>query len=515
MVERTKDLGNASDLDSLQQDMEAFRPGSEPQRLERTHALTVPAPAARPQPEDTLLGLLAGGILSIAAGGLAFAVVAGIVLAIIVPPWYRSLEPRYQVIWCNRISLLCHLKPERPEDDVYRLIGDDAQVDSALALLATETPTPEPAVPPTSTAVPTEPVATIAAASATPTSPSPTATPTPTLTPTPTPLPLPAAASLQLERLRWEQQKWNNCGPTTVTIGLTYFGYRDDQQRAARFLKPNVEDTNVSPDQLVAFVNSLDELGTLALYRVGGTPALLKRLLANDFPVIIERGIQVENEGWMGHYSLLVGYDSATEEYLFFDSYLGFARGTGRRFKFDTIHESWRQFNYTFVVLYLNSRDSELMRLLGDEYATLTSSANIALGIARAEATANPDDKWAWFNMGSSLTLLGNYGQAAQAYDYSRTLNLPFRMLWYQFGPYVAYYQVGRYDDVLALALASEKTTPYIEETYYYRGLVYAAQGNANSAIFQFDRALSYNANFTKAADAKQAVLEGRSVTIN
>lgn len=467
--------------------------------------------------EETLAEWLVRAALSALAGVFAFVIVAGIVLAIIVPPWYRSLEPRYQVIWCNRLSVLCDLKADRPEDNVYGLAdADQERLAAADALLATDTPTPEPSWTPTPdfTATPTPTILVTTAptdAPSTPT-PTPTITLTPSITPSPTLLPLPRVATLNLESIRWERQGWNNCGPTTITIALSYFGYADNQKRAAAFLKPNIEDTNVSPEQMVEFVNTVvgSEIATRALHRMGGTPDLLKRLVTNNFPVIVERGIQLPEEGWMGHYSLIVGFDDNTDEYLLFDSYYGYNNGEGRRYKQDLIETGWQQFNYTFIVLYQQSRQSRLDEILGYEYATLESSAQVALNIARAEATRNPDDKYAWFNIGTSLIHLGNYEDAALAYDRARSLNLEFRMMWYQFGPYVAYYHTQRFNDVLAVALASERTTPYVEETYYYRGLVYAAQGNAESAVFQFDRALTYNPNFVAASEAKQAVLQGR-----
>ena len=79
----------------------------------------------------------------------------------------------------------------------------------------------------------------------------------------------------------FEYQGWNNCGPTTLTNALTYFGYTDDQLRAANYLKPNREDKNVSPWEMVRFVNSqVPELPVYALTRMGGTVDLLKTLIA-------------------------------------------------------------------------------------------------------------------------------------------------------------------------------------------------------------------------------------------
>ena len=60
----------------------------------------------------------------------------------------------------------------------------------------------------------------------------------------------------KLNNVSYEGQGWNNCGPATLTNALTYFGYADNQTRAANYLKPDREDKNVSPWQMVNFVNN-------------------------------------------------------------------------------------------------------------------------------------------------------------------------------------------------------------------------------------------------------------------
>ncbi|RIK17073.1 MAG: hypothetical protein DCC51_12895, partial [Anaerolineae bacterium] len=74
---------------------------------------------------------------------------------------------------------------------------------------------------------------------------------------------------------------------------------------------------------------------------------------------------------------------------------------------------------------------------------------NAAAGKARATLALAPDDPFAWFNLGSSLTELARlddaalFEGAAAAFDQARLLGLPPRMLWYQFGPYEAYLAGG------------------------------------------------------------------------
>ncbi|MGC9358304.1 MAG: hypothetical protein ACP5GX_10560, partial [Anaerolineae bacterium] len=92
----------------------------------------------------------------------------------------------------------------------------------------------------------------------TPTSPPPTNTPTalpttmasstpvPTETPTPIPTPTPTLpASCLIEGGRMERQGWNNCGPTTLAMQLSFWQRLETQQDIAPILKPDPEDKNV------------------------------------------------------------------------------------------------------------------------------------------------------------------------------------------------------------------------------------------------------------------------------
>jgi predicted negative regulator of RcsB-dependent stress response len=76
-------------------------------------------------------------------------------------------------------------------------------------------------------------------------------------------------------------------------------------------------------------------------------------------------------------------------------------------------------------------------------------------------------------------------------------------MLWYQFGPFEAYYETGRYDDVLALVNSNVSTAgSYVEETFYWQGKVFAAQGRQQDAAASFQRAIAQNPRYQAARDA-------------
>jgi tetratricopeptide (TPR) repeat protein len=79
-------------------------------------------------------------------------------------------------------------------------------------------------------------------------------------------------------------------------------------------------------------------------------------------------------------------------------------------------------------------------------------------------------------------------------------------MLWYQFGPFRAYYESGRYEELIALADATIATAGDIEEVYYWKGLGLVAQGDTAGARQVWKRALELNSNYTEAASALSAI---------
>src|SRR5262245_37189224 len=229
-------------------------------------------------------------------------------------------------------------------------------------------------------------------------------------------------ASHLMTGFNFEYQSWNNCGPATLTNGLSYFGYTDDQFRAANWLKPNYEDKNVSPGQMIEFVNTQLAGTTRALVRQGGTLDRLKTLIANNFPVIIEEGYDPppHDKGWMGHYLLVIGYDDSQQLFTSLDSYIG----PDTTYPYDHLNDSWHDFNRLYIALYDASREQELLALLGDDADERQNYIN-AFRIAQQEATASPTDAYSWFNMGTNLVDLQMYNDASTAFDQARNLGLP------------------------------------------------------------------------------------------
>ncbi|MCA9873661.1 MAG: C39 family peptidase, partial [Anaerolineales bacterium] len=313
--------------------------------------------------------------------------------------------------------------------------------------------------------------------------------------------------------------EWNNCGPATLAMTLSYFGIRTNQKETAAILKPNPEDRNVSPAEMVAYVNNQTDLQ--ALTRVNGDTYTIRRLVASGFPVILEIGIDPPGEfrwmGWYGHYMLVVAYDDAQQQFWTYDSWLGTsdepltnADADGRDLPYTDVATYWPHFNRNYIVLYEPERAAEVAEIVGENMDDATMWQN-ALKTWRAETAAAPDNAFNWFNLGTTYNALGQYAEAAAAFDQARAIGLPWRMLWYQFGPYEAYYQTGRYDDVILLANVTLENRPYFEESFYYKGLAEEAQGNLNEARQDLQQAADFNPNFAPAAAALANIQDGGS----
>lgn len=305
----------------------------------------------------------------------------------------------------------------------------------------------------------------------------------------------PIRPGVELTGVIHEAQRFNNCGPTTLRMLFSFFGYRQDTQvQIANVVKPNKDDRNVSPNELTGYALSK---GFRALTRVNGNVDRLKQILSNDLPVMIEEGYDPPraNSGWMGHYLLLTGYDA--NGIIAQDSY----NGPNQRVAWTDVDDHWRDFNRTYIIVYPPEREAQVQALLGEDLDDDTMYA-MAAQRAQQEWDANPQDPFAPFNLGSSLVGLGEYEAAANAFDQARILQLPWRMLWYQFGPYEAYYHAGRYDEIIALADATLKPTGDLEESFYYKGLALQKLGRNDEARAAFQQALRYNANYVAAQQA-------------
>jgi tetratricopeptide (TPR) repeat protein len=265
------------------------------------------------------------------------------------------------------------------------------------------------------------------------------------------------------------------------------------------------------PSEMIDFVANYTDYYIVARY--GGTLELLKNLIANGYPVLVEKGYYEEDYtgkvAWLGHYLFTTGYDETAGEFIVQDAYL--EPGPNMRVDYQTYLDGWRSFNYLFMVIYPPADQDKVLSILG-QYSDPNWSYEKALEIAEEEiqTLSGVDLFFAWFNKGTSLVKLQHYLDAAEAFDEAYRVYgeldvddsvRPYRITWYQTAPYSAYYYSGRYQDVIELAKVTFDTIDddTLEETLYWRGLAYYALGQKTLAKEDLYYAAWLNPNFQAA----------------
>jgi len=331
-----------------------------------------------------------------------------------------------------------------------------------------------------------------------------------TATPAITASPLPGDVGLKGIHYLDQHGQWNLSPSDSLAMALSYWGWTGVFTDLDKYLRPFAEDYNVMPYELADYATNQANLSVIT--REGGNLDVLKRLVAGGYVVLIEKGVDVKDPAtgktsWMSHYNVVSGYNDSAQEFIVQDS----AYPANLGIKYDTLLQQWRPFDDNFLVVYSPDKEKALMSVLG-EYADEGSAYRKAYNQATQEANSlnGIDAFFAWFNRGTSQVNLQDYTGAADSYDKAFALyaalpadTQPFRMMWYQTGPYYAYYYMFRYQDVVDLAthtLASANK-PYLEESYYWRGRAERALNDNNSDIADQRLALKYHPGFKPSLD--------------
>jgi tetratricopeptide (TPR) repeat protein len=334
----------------------------------------------------------------------------------------------------------------------------------------------------------------------------PTSTPEPTATdvqqaavatemPTPTNTPIPVPASFALDGMGLEYQTMNNCGPANLSMNVTYWGWTTNQHITEEALKTHKDDRNVMLQEMLDFVQANTNLkGQL---RYGGDIEVIKRLLSGGFPVLLERGHSDEDDGWMGHYSIITAYDDTTQTVQIPDTLLGMMS-----MSYAELERDWWHFDGIYLVVYPAEREQEVLTMLGTDADPEQNLQNTLAKLeARIQQMSGQDLFFAVYSKGSVLVEMGDYLGAAQAYDQAFALYnqldfglRPWRITWYQVGPYLAYYYTGRYQDALNLADQTIANTsfPSLPETWYWGGQSALMLGDKVTAERYFRKALEF-----------------------
>lgn len=287
-------------------------------------------------------------------------------------------------------------------------------------------------------------------------------------------------------------QSFNNCGPASLSMTLSYFGINISQQELGQQLRPyqipggDNDDKSVTLEELA---EKSKEYGLIPFHRPNGNTDLIKLFITYDIPVLTRTWTK-QNED-IGHYRVVKGYDETTREFIQDDS----LQGKNLRYSFDSFNELWEKFNFEYLVLVPEEKKEIAEAILGEDSDPKTAWQN-AVKLSEQQLEKNPDDIYARFNLSVALYNAGEYQKSVEEFEKVES-RLPFRTLWYQIEPIEAYFELGNYQRVFEI---TERVLNYhnraFSELYFLRGQIYLKQEDKESTKSEFDKAVFYNNNF-------------------
>jgi tetratricopeptide (TPR) repeat protein len=314
---------------------------------------------------------------------------------------------------------------------------------------------------------------------------------------TPTILPTPPATKL-LSNDYQIFQSFNNCGPASLSMALSYYNIHKTQEELGQILRPYQNPQGDNDDKSV----TLDELakegekyGLIAYHRPNGTIEKLKAFITLEIPVITRTWLYPNED--IGHFRVVKGYDDTTGEIIQDDSY----QGHNIHYSYDTFNSMWDKFGYEYLILVPQDKQKQAEAILGndkDEKIAWRNAISSFQGILKQDPT-NID---AQFNLSVAYYNIGDYKQSVAAYEKVMD-RLPVRTLWYQIEPIKAYYQLGNDQKVFDLTdTILNHDNRAFSELYILRGKIYEKNGNLTAAKSEYEKSVFYNKNLTDANNA-------------
>jgi len=294
-------------------------------------------------------------------------------------------------------------------------------------------------------------------------------------------------------------QTFNNCGPATLSMIMSYYGKDISQKELGDLMRPYQVAGGDNDDKTIftyEFVDWAKKYGFEAIGRVNGDIDLIKKFTVNGIPVVVKTWLHVNED--IGHFRVVRGFDETRKVIIQDDSY----EGPNKKISYYDFLSMWQPFNYAYVIVYKNEQKDLVEAILGSEVEESTAWAN-SLERAKIESELDEANVYPRFNMSAAYYHLSDYKNSVLMYEDVEE-NLPKRMLWYQIEPILAYQQLGNYDRVFQISEhIFENGNRAFSELYQIRGEIYLEKGSYDLAKSEFDKALQYNINFS---DAKESL---------
>lgn len=312
----------------------------------------------------------------------------------------------------------------------------------------------------------------------------------PKQTPPPTP-----AKSKMLTNDYQVFQSFNNCGPASLSMALSYFGIRKTQEELGHELRPYQNPEGNNDDKSVTLKElglKAEEYGLLSYHRPSGDLNKIKAFISLGLPVITRTWLKPDED--IGHFRVVKGYDDTTQEIIQDDSY----QGHNIHYSYEIFNSMWEKFNYEYLVLVPKDRQQEVKAILGTE-ANEKVAWEKAIAHAQKMLSKNPDDVYALFNLSVAYDNVGDYTSAVKTFEKVEN-RLPARTLWYQIEPIEAYFELKNDTRVFELTDAIfNNNNRAFSELYILRGKIYQRNSDQERAREEFEKAVYYNESLTEA----------------
>jgi len=301
-----------------------------------------------------------------------------------------------------------------------------------------------------------------------------------------------------VENTKQIYQTFNNCGPATLSMVLSFYGKEVSQKELGDLMRPYQIPSGDNDDKTIftsEFSDWAQKYGFSAVSRVNGDIDILKKFTANGIPVVVKTWLKVGED--IGHFRIVRGFDDTKQVIIQDDSY----DGPNKKISYYDFLSIWQPFNYAYIIVYTPDLEEKVLAIVGEDVDESTNW-NKALARAEKERELTPENIYPLFNLSTTAYHLGDYKKSVEAFEQVENL-LPRRMLWYQIEPILAYQKLLNYSRVFEITdkiLAGGNHA--FSELYLIRGEVYLSQGEKDKAKTEFEQAVSYNKNLEKARQA-------------
>ncbi|GEM_PF-1894890 len=155
--------------------------------------------------------------------------------------------------------------------------------------------------------------------------------------------------------LAFISQTINNCGPASIAEVLQFWGVQRTQEQVQAVLRGPDDTFGMLAGGVPDYARAL---GMESLMSAGGTPEMVKALVAAGIPPIVNQMVSLQDHTF--HFRPISGYDDAKKAFISSDPYLGANYTIG----YDEFSDVWAPSNGFFMVIYPPDKRDQLVQAL-------------------------------------------------------------------------------------------------------------------------------------------------------